>query len=169
MNIKKINSFLNSMDKSCEGYSSQALSQRQRLQEVNVEFQKLDQTVKSSLSLRKNNKSKPPTSYSTRSQTATSHKKRPKTSLDYTTPKMVIRPAPYPVKNYMLPATELVGPKRYYRSRAAQQMKEENEEILNEFDKYPNSFETSPRKNIPDMIVTPTQTFRPTSEDWMNP
>ncbi|OHT08351.1 hypothetical protein TRFO_23179 [Tritrichomonas foetus] len=155
MYAKQILGFLNSMDKSCENYSDQALSQRRRLQEVNSEFKKIDQNVKNSINVvRRESLARPKSTKRQQSSYAQKSSRRPKTTPETPNSRMVIRPAPYPVKNYILPAQELVGPKRYYRSRAAQKRKDENEEMLDEFEKFPNSFEKSPRAQPPELVVT---------------
>lgn len=167
MNQKKIMSFLNSMDKSCEGYSTKAFANRQKLQDVNNEFRKIDQNVKDTLNVVHRNSSTRPHTTIARTRSA-SARRRPKTAQE-NAPKMVIRPAPFPIKNYILPAQELVGPKRYYRSNASQKIKKQKEEVLEEFEKYPYSFENSPRELPPELVVTPTQTFnrsRDEYDDW---
>lgn len=164
MNQKKILSFLNSMDKSCEGYSNKAFSNRQKLQEVNQEFRKIDQNVKDTLNVVHRTEATRPHTTVTRVRSASSTR-RPKTAQDKS-PKMVIRPAPFPIKNYILPAQELVGPKRYYRSHASQKIKKQKQEVFDEYEKYPYSFENSPRELPPELVVTPTQSFTVTQRDY---
>lgn len=155
------------MDKSCEGYSTRAFNHRQKLQEVNDEFRKIDQNVKDTLNIVHRTEATRPHTTITRVRSASS-RRRPKTTQE-NPPQMVIRPAPFPVKNYILPAQELVGPKRYYRSRASQNIKKQKEEKLEEYEKYPYSFEYSPRELPPEMVVTPAQSFTITQreyDDW---
>ncbi|OHT09866.1 hypothetical protein TRFO_04398 [Tritrichomonas foetus] len=194
------------MDKSCENYSDLALYQRRKLQEVNSDFKKIDQTVKNTLNLvRRDQKTNLSTRHAaTRPATSTSanisknrnhqdsghdsrfnsrtNSRRGRRSISASRPRtaptqnfqhnsrnskdalgnesrMIIRPAPFPVKNYILPSQELVGPKRYFRSKAFQQRKESEMEIIEEFEKYPNSFDISPIGKPPEMVVTPTKTF----------
>ena len=166
MNAKQIASFLNSMDKSCEIYSSRTEKCRQRLEAVNSEFQKIDQNVKDSIAIaHKESLKKPSTQKPSRAQTPTNNSRRRPQTAQNRYPKMMIRPAPYPAKNYVLPAQELVGPKRYFRSRAAERRRKEKDDQLNEFEKFPCAFENSPRDEAPSMVVTASRTFNFKNED----
>lgn len=167
MNSRKLNAFLQSMEKSCDAYSGSALEERRRLQEVDRKFKELDKTVHRTLNVvpRKPQEIErvPTRNCKTRSVS--------RTKTEEEKPKMVVRPAPFPVKNYILPAQHLVGPRKYFKSRAQQKIKDEERDAINEFDKYPNAFERSPKKPIPDLMITPSRTLRSggdTERSWID-
>jgi hypothetical protein len=117
MYARKINSFLRSMEKSCAEFGDGALEERKKLREANSEFKALAVSARRAISVVPR-KVPPPRPESQHSRRAPTPKKTDDSDL-------YVRPAPYPVKNYMLPAKKLVGPRRYFRSRAAQELRED--------------------------------------------
>lgn len=155
MNSRRLSAFLESMEKSCDVYSGSALEERKRMQEVDRKFRELDKSVHRTLNVvpRKNQEIERVPTRNCKTRSAS------RTKAEEVKPKMVVRPAPYPVKNYILPAQQLVGPRKYFRSRAQQRIKDEERDTLNEYAKYPNSFERSPEKPIPDLMITPAKSL----------
>jgi hypothetical protein len=131
MNSKQIGTFLQSMGKSCDIYSENAMLERRKLREVNGEFKAIEKVVDRTLNVTKR---KPPVPDSYHSN----QKSRPSTRQKEETEDMVIRPAPFPVRNYILPAHQLIGPRRFFRSRAAQQIKEDARDEELEVTRYPS-------------------------------
>ena len=149
-----MNHFLQSLENSCNTFSRCANEKREQLIEIDDEYKILDKEVKKQLNVPPN--PHPVTASATRATTA----KRPRTKTRQTRsraatanfPKRtaqttVIRPAPFPVKNYVLPAQPVIGAARYYNS-AAKKMKAQEEEMERmESEKYPT---TIPRPKTPD-------------------
>ena len=157
MNARKLSNFLQSMERSCDLYSGSALQERQKLMEVDTQYKELDKTVHRTLNVVPR-KTAPPTRPQTqKSRARTASRMR---AADSDSQQLVVRPAPYPVKNYILPATQLVGPKRYYRSRAQQQIRSDEISAEAEFERFPYAFEHPPNQEQPNLVITPTRTLR---------
>lgn len=147
MNSSYVNSFLKSMESSCESYSQEAEAQRQILRQVDARFHQLEKNIHDTFV----NHSSSNTIKAKKASESNIRRQRP-----LTTPKkyrsitktknlnntnLVIRPAPFPVKNYILPAQDLVGPKRFYQSPVHKQRKVEEIEDEEERRKYPWGYE----------------------------
>ena len=100
MNARKLSNFLQSMERSCDLYSGSALQERQKLMEVDTQYKELDKTVHRTLNVVPR-KTAPPTRPQTqKSRARTASRMR---GADSDSQQLVVRPAPYPVKNYILP------------------------------------------------------------------
>lgn len=143
------------MERSCDLYSGSALAEREKLREVDTRYKQLDKSVHRTLNVVPR-KSAP----TTRPQTQKSRARTTVRNEEKETPQLVVRPAPYPVKNYILPATQLVGPQRYYRSRAKQSRRDEEISAIEEFDRFPQAFEHPPTKEEPSLVITATMTLQ---------
>lgn len=165
MSHKKLQNFLKSMENSCESYSESAEAQRNKLKEVDSKFRILDRGVKKSLTITPQTHQRPQTTFSTTRPRRTIEKAKTPQK-----PPLNIRPAPYPVKNYILPAQELVGPRKYYKSRAKQQMLDEEADKFEEEIKYPVTCRTPRLPQTIDMVVVPAITenthLPPTRDSW---
>lgn len=166
MNHRKLQNFLKSMENSCDSYSESAEVQRNKLKEVDMKYKTLDRGVKKSLTITPQVHARPQTTFSaTRPKRTMEKSKTPQKS------SMNIRPAPYPVKNYILPAQDLVGPKRYFKSRARQQIMDDEADKFIEETKYPMTCRTPRHPESIDLIVVPSLTENsnlPPSRDSMD-
>jgi hypothetical protein len=132
MNAKQLGVFLQSMEKSCDVYSTYAMGERERLREVNSEFKGIEKSVERTLSVVKR---RPPGESGVR---AVSRKGRSRSQRrEVEQEELVIRPAPFPVRNYILPAHQMVGPRRFYSSRAARQIREDERDEAIEMNRFP--------------------------------
>lgn len=137
-----MNAFLSSLETSCNKFSQCANEKREQLNEIDDEFKVLDKEVKKQIFITK--KTMQPRSavstatVRTRPVKSRSHKVPRKTATQET----VIRPAPYPIKNYVLPAQPVVGPSRFYKGIKRKQIEREEELEMAESMRYP---ETIPR------------------------
>ncbi|KAH0790015.1 hypothetical protein GPJ56_006054 [Histomonas meleagridis] len=129
MNSKKINSFLQSMEDSCDDYGKSVVEQRQRLRVVEAQYKELDKNAKRTTKFTK----REPKTISHTVHTSRISRRKIKTTNEVQ--RKEIRPAPFPVRNYILPTQELKGPTRFYRSPTAQRVHEEKieeERIFNQ-------------------------------------
>jgi hypothetical protein len=151
MYSRKINAFLRSMERSCDEFGEGALEERKKLRQVDCVFKAAAAQVRRAISV-------------VPRKAVPSH---PKTQLSKRTPRrkpsgesnVVVRPAPFPVKNYMLPARKLVGPRRYFRSRAAQEIRDDDFELQSEIARYPITLGPEPVPEGVSIVVTPALTL----------
>jgi len=151
--------FLKSLESSYDKYSESADAQRDKLKQIEIDFKKLDKMVKKQLNV-------PPASPTEKTETRgikspTSLRRRPKKMENIETPVTLIRPAPYPIKNYVLPSQPLVGPARYYRPNSKKMMEEEYLEELSEQNRFPSTISRRTNDETPLRILsTPLRTRR---------
>ena len=156
-----MNSFLNSLSRCCDEYSQDADVEREKLRQIDEKYRDLDKMVKLQLLERKKQENRAPsrnhrpnTSKST-PQRAFGSKYRTSASRQIIKREPVIRPAPYPVRNYVLPAKPLINPQKYYNSHTKDAKKKEMQTLEEEYSKYPGAFEKNPlAKEGPSMEVT---------------
>ena len=151
--------FLQSLENSCNTFSRYADEKREQLIVIDDKFKILDKEVKRHINV-------PPTKHPiSHARTETTSRAQTRHSRTRTAPvpkrtaqTPVIRPAPFPVKNYVLPAQHVIGPARYYNS-AARKMKEREEEIERlESEKYPVTIPRPQTANSNDINLTITST-----------
>ena len=168
-----MHSFLQSLENSCNTFSRCADEKREQLIEIDDEFKILDREVKKQLNVapRPHPVSKTREATSTRRSRARTAKTRSPNYPRRTAQTPVIRPAPFPVKNYVLPAQPALGPSRYYNS-AAKRMKEKEEEMARiESEKYPTTIPrpktaiTDPQLRVTSSLLYPKRPSTKTEMD----
>lgn len=146
------------MEKSCEEFGDGALEERKKLRQVNGDFKTLALGVHRAITVI------PRKPVPSRAQSQ--HSKRappPKTPnpLD-----VVVRPAPYPIKNYMFPAKKLVGPRRYFCSRANQALREDEFELQHEIAQFPVTIGPDPTPEGISLTITPALSLIEVPSSW---
>ncbi|EAX93674.1 hypothetical protein TVAG_103930 [Trichomonas vaginalis G3] len=153
-----MNAFLSSLERSFTKFSQSADEKRLQLSIIDQQFKDLDKEVKKQLNETPKlvSRTAPQTKASSRPRTIqrarTAVKRGPRKSAKEDP---VIRPAPYPVKNYILPAQPVYGAARYYKPAAKEHLRKE--ELLErlEREKYPDTIDDpTPRDLGPDLVVT---------------
>jgi len=153
------------MEKSCDVYSESAFMERQKAHDADRAFEGLSKSVHRTLTA----VPRPANDEALRRLQGTARRRpppRPRPRAVDELAMLVVRPAPYPVKNYILPAQHVVGPRRYYRSRAGQRRRDEERETAEERVRFAGAFETPPPGL--EMIVTATQALSPRKEPWLD-
>jgi hypothetical protein len=153
MYAARINNFLHSMAKSCDVYSQEASEERQRLRAVTADYKVLGKAVHRTLNVVSRDKARAGRPHPSRVRRLNSSRKK---SEPPTPPpeEVVVRPAPFPVKNYIIPAKQLVGPRRFFRSRAAQRRREEEIAELQEHQRWPETTERVGTHNDITLVLT---------------
>jgi hypothetical protein len=153
MKAGKIKTFLDSMPRSSDVFTEDACEKRMQLNEVAEHYKVVGSLAHRALTLLPRKHPKAGTS-STQVHIFTEIASPRKDPAEMS-PATPIQPVPFPVRNYILRAQPLVGPRRYYRSRAAERMKEEREEMANEHARWPMSFEEANSTQQLSLKLTP--------------
>jgi hypothetical protein len=150
MYAERINNFLHSMAKSCDVYSQEASEERQRLRAVTADYRVLGRTVHRTLNVVSRKTAGAGRPHPSRVRRVGVTIKKPEMPPPE---ELVIRPAPFPIKNYIIPAKQLVGPRRFFRSRAAQRRREDEAAELQEYQKWPVTTTTELAPMADDMTL----------------
>lgn len=153
-----MNAFLSSLERSFNTFSQSADEKRMQLSVIDQQFKDLDREVKKQLNetpkfvSRTTPHSRAETRPRTIQRARTAVKRGPKKTSQQDT---VIRPAPYPVKNYILPAQPVYGAARYYKPAAKEHLRREEMLERLEREKYPNTIESRTfADDGPQLVVT---------------
>lgn len=161
-----MNTFLNSLSRCCDEYSQDADNEREKLRQIDERFKDLDKIVKKHLLEKKKQSNnlvqKNSCSYTPKNTLHKTFKSRPHSSIATQIIKRepVVRPAPYPVRNYILPVKPSINPQKYYNSHLKDAKRREMQMLEEEYSKYPGAFERNPfAKDELSMEVTATKLY----------
>jgi hypothetical protein len=143
MNARRVSHFLQSMSKSCDLYSDGAAEERAKLHDVTAKYKALGKAVHRTLNVVPR---KAPAGARHPRKAALRGAPSARRAQAEAPAEIVVRPAPFPVKNYILPAQPAVGPRRYFRSRATQRAREREQEFADERAQWPDT--TDPVKPV---------------------